>query len=894
MPLNRVYYVLLLINFISLPSTHAQKELTGKVTDSASTPLSGANVIAIPVSEKLAMEFSITDEQGRYKLNLESDSTYVLELSYLGYQKISDTLKLHKDISRNFRMHPSNETLDEILIKQKMAVLVREDTITYRTKVFKTGEERKLREVLKKLPGIEVDRDGNVTVNGKKVDKLMVDGKTFFTGDTKLAVENIPADAVDEVEVLENYSEVPFLKGLEDSDKMAMNIKLAEGKKKFVFGDIEAGGGPEERFVIHPTLFYYSPKTSVNVIGDFNNIGERSFSMDDYINFEGGILALMDNPGGFNIYNDDFARFLRNDDFIYSKNEFGAFNIVQQITKSLDLNAYTIASKNKMEMLQENDITYVNNNGLDEFRETRTNNNLFLSLNKIQLRFVPNPEEDLTYDAFIKTSHADGLIQLTSETIQNTTFVDTQNEPDALDFTQNLKYSKQFSYEHTTTATLNHKFSKDKNYRNWFFNRPLFSGILPLEDEDETFELLQNTSSRLNKAALELKHYWVLNNTNHIYPVVGIDFLNHEFTTLDVQILNNGEENDFNEAGFNNDLDFNFMDQYLGFQYKKKMGDLIIKPGIFYHFYKWDINQFGEQITNTTKPVLLPEFEGEYEIRKSEKLKLKYRLNSRFSDASTFANRLRLISFNRLYRGNAELENQLYHSASLSYYKFSLFKGVFINANFNYTNRLKSVRNTTIIEGIDQITTAIYTDLPEETYNMSGSFSKKISDFKFTIQANASLFEYSRVINQEILDYESKNYGYTFKTETSFKDLPNIEIGAEYEVNEFSNANFNNNFVQINPYAVLEYDFWNSFILNADYHFNYYENQNMGEINRFEIGNFSLYYNKEDSPWGFEIAINNAFDVRYRRGNTFSEFVVNDQRIFIQPRTALIKISYKL
>jgi hypothetical protein len=114
--------------------------LSGTVSDSLSKPLSGANLIAIPRSDELSMEFSITDEQGRYRLNLENDSTYVLELSYLGYQKITDTIRLQEDTFRNFKMQASNESLDEILIKQKMAVLVREDTITYRTSVFKTGE----------------------------------------------------------------------------------------------------------------------------------------------------------------------------------------------------------------------------------------------------------------------------------------------------------------------------------------------------------------------------------------------------------------------------------------------------------------------------------------------------------------------------------------------------------------------------------------------------------------------------------------------------------------------------------------------------------------------------------------------------------------------------------
>src|SRR5690606_14735057 len=120
--------------------------------------------------------------------------------------------------------------------------------------------------VLKNLPGVEVDREGNVTINGKKVTRLMVEGKTFFTGDPKLGVNNIPADVVEEVEALDNYSEIAFLKGLSDTDQMALNIKPKEGKKNFVFVDLEAGAGVEERYVVDPTLFYYSHQSAVNVI----------------------------------------------------------------------------------------------------------------------------------------------------------------------------------------------------------------------------------------------------------------------------------------------------------------------------------------------------------------------------------------------------------------------------------------------------------------------------------------------------------------------------------------------------------------------------------------------------------------------------------------------------
>src|SRR5690606_36922623 len=104
---------------------------------------------------------------------------------------------------------------------------------------------------------------------------------------------------------------------------------------------------------------------------------------------------------------------------------------------------------------------------------------------------------------------------------------------------------------------------------------------------------------------------------------------------------------------------------------------------------------------------------------------------------------------------------------------------------------------------------------------------------------------------------------------------------------EFESDNFSNNFDQVNPYAILEYDFFNDFILKADYAYNYYENKNSGDINRFQIGNASLYYNKEDSPWEFEIDVNNVFDTRFKRSNSFSQFIIADQRIYIQPRTVL-------
>jgi len=890
------FYLIMFFFGISISPLLAQNiTLNGIIKDSFQNPISYANVIASPLGVDSSIKFAISDEQGRYKMDLIHDITYELEITHLGYSKGIDTLTISESTLRNFTLVKSTESLEAVLIEHQMAVIVKEDTITYRVEQFRTGEERKLREILKKLPGVEVDREGNVTINGKKVTKLMVEGKIFFTGDTKLGINNIPADAVEEVVALDNYSEVAFLKGLTDSDQMALNIKLKEGKKKFMFGDIEAGAGIEKRYLFHPTLFYYSSKTAINIIGDFNNIGEKSFSMKDYIDFEGGYASLMEGSGSFsNIYNSDFARFLGERDFIYNRNEFGAGSISRELSPSLQLDAYSIVSGGKLKTRTTNDITFLTEAELDEFRESTRDNEVFFSLNKIKLRYQPETETDISYDALLKTSSLNAVQYILSQVPDGTHTTQTREDPESFNLNQYFEYNKQFSYEHTSTLTASYQYHQSENENDWLFDRPVFSELIPFEDHGDLYNLIQRLASKGHSARIDLKHYWVLNNLNHLYPKAGINFLDQDYGTLDFQRLPGVSMNGFQNSGFNNELDFQLMDAYAGLEYKVKTGDLIVKPGLTYHVYQWQVNQFEEEIARKSKGALLPTLMLKYELNSSENLSFNYSMKSSFSDASSYANRLRLSSFNRLFRGNEDLENELAHSLSLRYYKFNMYRGLFMNGGLNYTRRVNSVRSTIIIEGIDQISSLMYTNMPENAYYANASVAKQINKLKFTLSGNVSFSDYSRIINNTTIAYSSHNYNYTVKTETRFKNLPNIEVGYRQDLNTFEFDNLSNEFTRIEPYAIFEYDFLNDFILEADYAYNYYENGNENEFNRFQVGNVSLFYNKEDNPWSFEVDVKNMFGVRYRNSSSLNEFLITDQRIFIQPRTVLLKVGYKL
>ena len=206
-------------------TTFAQIKVEGVIKDSIGAPLELANIIAINQETKMLDSYAITNDKGLYKLNLKENSTYKIQVSYIGMKTLEEIFSTKEaDISRNFSLKEDNN-LDEIELTYEMPVTIKGDTIVYNADSFKSGTERKLEDVLKKLPGVEINADGQIEVEGKVVSKVMVEGKEFFDGDSKLAIKNIPSNAVDKVQVLKNYAEVGQLSGVTDNqDNIAITF----------------------------------------------------------------------------------------------------------------------------------------------------------------------------------------------------------------------------------------------------------------------------------------------------------------------------------------------------------------------------------------------------------------------------------------------------------------------------------------------------------------------------------------------------------------------------------------------------------------------------------------------------------------------------------------------
>ncbi len=892
--LRKKIILLFLVGFFSY--CNAQKiKISGKITDVIQNPLSYANILAIPKADNQEVKFAITENDGSYKLGLAKNQTYELTVSYLGYKPQTIIITTtDQNLSKNFILKENPDQLDEVNIKYTPPITVKKDTITYDVSKFVTGEERKLRDALKKLPGVEVDRAGNVMVNGKKVTKVLVENKTFFTGNSKLAVNNIPADAVEKIEVLDNYNEVAMLKGLQDSEDMAMNILLKEDKKKFVFGDIEAGAGIEERYLLHPNLFYYSPKTNVNFIGDLNNQGIKSFSFRDYLEFEGGFGKLLDDAGNyFSLFNSDFAQYLNNQDFTDNTNQFGALNIRQSVSKHTDISGYLITSNSKTQTAS-NTLNYYQNIA-DPFTEDRTvanNLNNFFTIGKVTIDYDPSYKEDFAYNAFVKVTNNDshGFVNTLSPNQSN--HITTLTDVTSLNLKQNISYSRKLSKAHTATLEATYNFQNDKPITEWLTNRQILQGLIPLEDS-AIYNILQTKNSKSHNFNAVIKDYWTLNNFNHLYTSVGINTSFNDFFNEDVQLLNDGPINNFSSAGFGNDFGYHFIDTYLGLEYKFQVGIATFKPAVFYHGYLWRTQQFDNAKT-FSKNLFLPQFTTKVEFNNSEKLNFRYKLNARFPSINQLANNFVLSNFNSVYRGNSQLENQLYHSATLSYYKFSLFRNLNLNLNTSFNKRIESIKTVSELNGIESFNTTTMFDEPEHNWTISGRISKKIKKIRYNLSSRFSYNDNFQILNNETNLNISKSISSTIGIETFFKNYPNVEINYTKDYSNYKALNNTSQFENDKLELILEYDFLRDFIFKADYTFDNYNNKSQNINNTFDTANTSLFYQIEDSPWGFEVNATNIFDVKFKQQNSFNAFVISDSRTYVLPRIVMFKVSYKL
>jgi hypothetical protein len=900
--------IILLLAILLSGSIYAQTiKVTGILKDTDNIVIETANVMAINQATKAMDAYNITSEKGAFSLNLKPNTEYIIKAGYIGYAPFERKITTTKENMTFDIILTGSNTIEAVEIVREMPVRISGDTIIYNSDSFTNGTEKKLEDVLKKLPGVSVNKDGEIEVEGKKVQKIMVEGKDFFDGDTKIATKNIPADALDKIQVLRNYNEVSNLKGLENNeDNVAINIKLKDGKKNFWFGDMLAGAGvadTENRSILNPKLFYYSPKYSVNLIGNLNNIGELPLTMQDYFKFTGGFKNMMKKGGSsFNVSSNDLGIMgMRNNRAKNIDAKFGAANFSYNPSKAWTISGFGIYSYNKTDLQTDNIYNRTDKlpNGtavnITENRTDISKQKTNLGLFKISSSYVPSAKMHLDYDALLKTSD-----QLENQNIisnlQGNVFTEKSQKP--LSLSQNLNYYYTLNDKNVFAVELQNLFQQEDPFYNANLQIQPFalSGYNVLQSRND---VNQNRFIKTNKTDAKLDYYYMVTPKSNINVTLGNTYSYQNFNSNIFQILDNGTQNNLTNSSNTNDVNYAFNDAFIGLHYKILLGKFTFNPGVSVHQF----NTADTQLNSSNKMGfnrVLPDFYALWQMKKSQSLTYNFSLTNNFTDINKLAQGYVFSNYNSLYSGNRFLENSVSQVHSLRFFKFSMFNMENIFANFTYTKQTDIITNRALLTGVNQVSSSvnINSNFPNESlsgmFNYGRSFARY---FKANAGASVSWNKNNNIrVNPDNSEFiqNTENYiqNYDIGFSTNLKNLPNIELAYDFSISDSQVQTF---YVD-NPSVTLEYFFLDAFSFTSEYSF--YHNRNKAKTidTEYDFLTASLSYQKKDSKLEYKLSATNLLNTTSLNDNSFNALggSTNFSSYYVQPRYIVLSLKYNL
>ncbi|MEI6865702.1 TonB-dependent receptor [Flavicella sp.] len=888
------------VMFLFLFQTNAQTiKIKGIVKDSIGNGLEMANVIAINSATEEMAEYAITDSKGRYQLSLSANQVYELKVSYMGFNTASitiDLINIHDDLNQDITLKETNDLLDVVEISYEMPVTIKGDTIVYNADSFRNGTERKLGDVLEKLPGVEINDDGEIEIEGKVVTKVMVEGKDFFDGDSKIAIENIPADALDKIEVLRNYSEVGQMKGVTNNeDSIAINIRLKTGKDKFWFGEVTAGAGVENLYLVQPKIFYYSPKTSINVLTDFNNIGSVPFSNRDYYRFTGGLRSLSSRGGtSLNISDNTVGLSTTQNNRAYElSSQFGAANFSHNPNEKTTFSGFGIYSGTQTDMLESTIKNYEDTGDIEKIESGIRQDNK-LGLLKLSTVYKPTTDFQLDYDIFFKKSEQEeNSLQESELNSSDNGLISTDNSDDPFSFTQNLNIYKTFDSKNIMAVEAQYLYQQEFPVFNSLSEVLNVDSFLTptLNTSQEYYDLTQDKTIKTSRFDGKVDYYFLLNDQSNLNVTVGTLLSKQKFNSGLFQTLDNGSEDVFEGDGYNNDVEFYFSDVYTALHYKFVRNKLTVEPGLKLHYYATKDTQLGND--NTTSQVrLLPDFYARYQFKKTESLRFSYTMTNQFTDIKQLSEGLLFNNYNNVYEGNRDLESAIYHNYSLSFFSFVMYNYTNINASINYTKQENTIKGNTEFDGIGQSGTSINSLFADETVSARFRYGRTFRKLKVNLRTSGNYSKNNNVRNGEWFVNDVLSYSYGGDIGTNFNKIPNITVGYTKSTNNYGDRIYHTD----RPFVNIDAKFLKHFILTSDYdYYNYYDEANTIS-NKYAFLSSELSFRIDDSHWEYVISGTNLLNTKSLNRDAISVAAntVTSSSYFVQPRYIMFILKYNL
>jgi hypothetical protein len=300
-----LFFATLLSVFFSFSQSKDFK-VTGKlVAADDQYPLEAATVFVQRVKDSTLVTYTISDKNGMFALEDTTTDEYLnLFVSYVGYKTHFQKIKIDKE-SKNIGTIPLevSNALDEVVLQSVAPVTIKKDTLEFNVKSFKTKKDANVEDLLKQLPGVEIDDEGKITVNGKEVNKILVNGKPFFGNDPTITTKNLTKDIIEKIQIVDTKTKAEAFTGeAGDKENKTINLTIKEENNKGVFGRVSAGAGTDERYEFAGMLNIFDNDQRVSVLAGGNNTNSPGFSFGEISKMfgRGGGISFSSN-GSFSI-----------------------------------------------------------------------------------------------------------------------------------------------------------------------------------------------------------------------------------------------------------------------------------------------------------------------------------------------------------------------------------------------------------------------------------------------------------------------------------------------------------------------------------------------------------------------------------------------------------------
>ena len=772
--MKRLFFI---VGWLLFQLSHAQS-ISGEVADTDGEKLFAATVMLLNAKDSVLASFAMTDQEGKFVIPKAKKGDYLLRVNYAGYAPMDKEVKVEtSDLNVGTITLEPSELAEVVVEGEAIPITMKKDTIEYNAAAFETKPNAVVEDLLKQLPGVEVERDGTVKAQGETVQKVLVDGKEFFGDDPKMATKNLPADAVNKVQMFDQKSEFSQFSGVDDgNEQKTINLELKEDHRKGTFGTVSAGYGTDERYQLSANVNQFREDNQFSFIGKHNNINEQGFSTSEYISFMGGLGNLMSSGGGFRIGGAGVP--ISNglsDGFVNSSS--AGLNFNRDFNDKTEVRASYLFSQIENIVLKETDRTNFVNDAVFETNEVSdnvskgTNHNLNLNLKH---------EFDKTQDLQLRNS-----VRFNSGEVVNTT--NTENVSDVATTSSVNNYDSEGTGHNVNTSLMYRKrfpkigrtfiaelsFQSQNNDSEYTLNTSVNAGEVNTNQQ-------QTSSNKSTSFGAEVAWTEPLGKNKYMELRYERSITNGE-NDKDFFDINNGTEvfNDALSSFFERKYTYN----RAGVSFNFAKDDFRITTGMNYQFssLEGELPELSDVFRNDFDRAL-PFARMNYDFTQSLGVSLNY--STRLNEPSLTQLQPVLDNSNplNLYQGNPNLNPEYIHSARLNFRFFDQFTSTSLFSFFNVSYTLDNiVTSRSVSDQNVTLSTPLNADNSLTLTNYT-SFSRPVKPLKsrFSISNRITRNEGFAIVNDIQSETITTNNTVSLAVDNLKKKIVDWSVGVDY------------------------------------------------------------------------------------------------------------------